>query len=130
VCRWARHRCQLRGIPHTGENLRRILKDAIFLIRFGLMTTSIFTILVIPKGILSADEISKILRLVYLPSSQYESCASLTQNGNSGQNQKSHSYNSFSKRSRYLISSLFTVSRFGGVGGEEKFYGNKFANLR
>lgn len=58
--RWAIANCKVKSLETTGEALRKILKDAIYLIRFPLIPLRLFEDIVIPTGILTAEEVSQV----------------------------------------------------------------------
>lgn len=58
--RWATASCKVKDSETTGEELRKVLKDAIYLIRFPLMPPRLFGDIVIPTGILTAEEVSQV----------------------------------------------------------------------
>jgi len=58
--RWATASCKVKDSETTGEELRKVLKDAIYLIRFPLMPPRLFGHIVIPTGILTAEEVSQV----------------------------------------------------------------------
>ncbi|CAG7725406.1 unnamed protein product [Allacma fusca] len=127
VVEWASNKCISRHWPVTGEMMRRVLKDAIYLIRFPLMTTHVFTNIVIPKGLLTADDVSKILRLMYLPS-QFESDAECRDEKYPHETRIVKTQ--FNSKPRIKPGPLFTVSRFGSIGHEEREFGDRYYSLR
>lgn len=58
--RWAIANCKVKGSETTGKALRKVLKEAIYLIRFPLMPPRLFEDIVIPMGILTAEEVSQV----------------------------------------------------------------------
>ena len=58
--RWAAANCKVRGLEPTGEKMRRMLKDAIYLIRFPMMPPRLFGEIVVPTGILTEKEASQV----------------------------------------------------------------------
>lgn len=58
--RWATAKCKVRGLEPTGEKMRRVLKDAIYLIRFPLMPPRLFGKTVVPAGVLTEKEVSQV----------------------------------------------------------------------
>ena len=58
--RWAIANCKVKSSETTGEALRKILKEAIYLIRFPLIPPRLFEDIVIPTGILTAEEVSQV----------------------------------------------------------------------
>ena len=97
------------------QSVRRVLKNAIYLIRFPLMSTSVFTNLIIKTGLLSTDEIAKIYRLMYR---QEESEVDGRLNNNESR--------SFSTKSRRKPGPVFTVNRFSSPSSQEQPCSDKF----
>ena len=58
--RWAIANCKVKGPGTTGEELRKVLKEAIYLIRFPLMPPRLFEDVVIPTRILTSEEVSQV----------------------------------------------------------------------
>lgn len=58
--RWAHANCKVKDLETTGEKLREVLKEVIYLIRFPLMPPKLFGDIVIPSGILTVEEVSQI----------------------------------------------------------------------
>lgn len=58
--RWATANCKVKGLETTGEKLRKVLKEVIYLIRFPLMPLRLFEEIVIPTGILTKEEVSQV----------------------------------------------------------------------
>lgn len=58
--RWATANCKVRGLEPTGQEMRRVLKDAINLIRFPMMPPRLFGEMVVGTGILSDKEVSQV----------------------------------------------------------------------
>lgn len=57
--RWATANCKVKGLETTGEKLRKVLKEVIYLIRFPLMPPRLFEDVVITTGILTEEEVSQ-----------------------------------------------------------------------
>ena len=60
VKRWATANCKARGLEPTGKKMRRVLKDAIYLIRFPMMPPRLFSEIVVPTEILTEKEASQV----------------------------------------------------------------------
>lgn len=69
-CRWASQQCDKDGIPKIPENLRMVLKKAITLIRFPLMSVKDFSLHVAPTELLSDKEMVGVLVYYSLPPSE------------------------------------------------------------
>ena len=64
VLKWADHRCSNQNLKSTRENRRMVLGNAIYSIRFLLMTQSEFTSHVVPTDILDNDETVAIIKVM------------------------------------------------------------------
>ena len=53
---WAAEECKRQGLDNTGENYRRVLGDAIYLIRFPTLELKDFANIVAMSGVLNAEE--------------------------------------------------------------------------
>ena len=62
VLKWADHQCSNQNLKPTRENRRMVLGNAIYSIRFLLMTQNEFTSYVVPTDILDNDEIVAIIK--------------------------------------------------------------------
>lgn len=59
--RWATANCKaVSGLEPTGEKLRKVLKEVIYLIRFPMMPPRLFGDIVVPTGILTEEEASQV----------------------------------------------------------------------
>lgn len=58
--RWAAANCKLRDFEPTGDKLRGVLKEVLYLIRFPMMPPRLFEDIVVPSGILTEQEISQV----------------------------------------------------------------------
>ena len=58
--RWATANCKLRGFEPTGDKLRKVLKEVLYLIRFPMMPPRLFGDIVVPTGILTEEEVSQV----------------------------------------------------------------------
>ncbi|XP_068731466.1 BTB/POZ domain-containing protein 6-B-like [Montipora capricornis] len=58
--RWASANCKARGFESTEEKIRRVLNNAIHLIRFPMIPPRLFSEIVVPTGILTEKEISQV----------------------------------------------------------------------
>ena len=58
--RWAAANCKARGFDPTGEKMRRVLRDAVYLIRFPMMPPRLFGEIVVPTGILTEEEVLQV----------------------------------------------------------------------
>ena len=56
LCRWAQFYCELHGLEKTGKNIRTVLGDLLFLVRFTLMSAREFMNGVMFENILTDDE--------------------------------------------------------------------------
>ncbi|ODM94464.1 BTB/POZ domain-containing protein 2 [Orchesella cincta] len=70
VLRWASQQCDKDNIPKIPENLRHVLKKAITLIRFPLMSVKDFSLHVAPTELLSDKEMVGVLVYYSLPPSE------------------------------------------------------------
>jgi len=68
--RWGRNECEKQQIPKTPDNLRLVLKGALQLIRFPLMSVKDFSLQVAPTELLSDKELVGILIYFNLPPSE------------------------------------------------------------
>lgn len=57
VVRWAEMECTRRGLEVSGENKRKVLKEALYLIRFPLMNIEEFAMNVAQSGLLTDKEV-------------------------------------------------------------------------
>lgn len=58
--RWATANCKVSDLEPTGEKLRKVLKEVIYLIRFPMMPPRLFGDIVVPTGILTEEEASQV----------------------------------------------------------------------
>ena len=64
--RWAEVQCVQKKLEKTGENIRKVLGDCLFHIRFPLMSAPDFVEFVSPEKILTMSEESEILKYIIM----------------------------------------------------------------
>jgi hypothetical protein len=70
--KWAEKQCQTLQKTASGENIREVLGENLFLIRFPTMSLSDFTEVVTPRDVLTGDEVFQVMRYISSTSHQPE----------------------------------------------------------
>jgi BTB/POZ domain-containing protein 1/2 len=60
IIEWSTNRCQVQNLTANDENIRQVLGDLLYLIRFPIMERTYFTEDVSKKSLLTSDEIVKV----------------------------------------------------------------------
>ena len=67
VVKWAKHQLSASGTSDTPTNVRNVIGDIIFQIRFPTMTMDEFSHKVVPSGILSCEETAEVFQVLTIP---------------------------------------------------------------
>jgi len=69
--RWAKVQCAHNQLEPSPKNIRLVLKDILFFIRFPVMTSEDFCARVLPTNLLTEEEILELQDAMKIPRTQY-----------------------------------------------------------
>lgn len=117
VTSWGENQCQKQNIENNSENLRTVLADVLYLVRFPLLGESFFTNVVSDLGLLTDKEKVELFKFFYKPG--YKTDIFITRNRYASSNISQHSVPPLKKSEDRSIQ---TCMRFNRVCDDGSWY--------